>query len=454
MLEALFLSVAITSPTPNVLVFTKTAGFRHGSVDHGSDVLIELGHGEDGGPDRWHAVRTEDSAEFTPGNLSEYDAVVFLNTTMDVLDDRQQAALEEWLQAGGGWFGIHAAADTEYDWPFYGDALLGGAWFRTHPHIQEATVVVEDTLHPSMAGLPKRWVRTDEWYDYRGNPRGKMHILATLDESTYSPRAAMGDHPIAWSAPVGDGVALYTGGGHTDETFDEPLFQRHMIQSMQFVLNDGWIDMIGTGLEGWQPPGTWAQVGAAMLNPDDARQLSTSPGEGVLSNGTQGRTSDLVSLDTFGDCEIHLEWMMAQGSNSGIYVQGRYEVQILDSWGVASPQAHDAGGVYQRWDPARGQGNEGFEGSAPRVNAARKPGRWQTYDIIFRAPRWNAQGEKIENARFERVVHNGVVVQENVELTGPTRGGWDEAPGAGPLRLQGDHGPVAYRNIRVRRLGP
>jgi hypothetical protein len=146
--------------------------------------------------------------------------------------------------------------------------------------------------------------------------------------------------------------------------------------------------------------------------------------------------------------------MMPEGSNSGIYVQGCYEVQILDSWGVVDPGAHDAGGVYQRWDPARGEGKEGFEGHAPRVNAARKPGRWQSFDIVFRAARWNAEGEKIRNARFERVVHNGIVIHEDVELKGPTRGGYKESPGPGPLRLQGDHGLVAYRNIRVRRLGP
>ena len=374
--------------------------------------MSELGEG------RWHTDRTEDPTEFTPGNLSEYDAVVFLNTTMDVLDERQQAAFRSWLEAGGGWFGIHAAADTEYDWPFYGDALLGGAWFRTHPHVQEAQVTIEDAEHPVMRGLPVRWSHTDEWYDYRANPRGKVHVLASLDESSYQPRAAMGDHPIVWTTPVGEGVALYTGGGHTNDAWSDSHFRRHVQQGVQFVLDGGWIDLIGDGLDGWSPPGTWANVGAVQLDEADPRKLIASAGTGVLFNGPEGHTSDIVSLDTF--CEIHLEWMMAKGSNSGIYMQGSYEVQILDSWGVLDPAAHDAGGVYQRWDPARGKGNEGFEGSPPKVNAARKPGRWQAYDIVFRAAKWNDEGEKIANARFERVVHNGVLVQEDVELTGKT----------------------------------
>jgi len=448
MLSVLLLSVCC-STQPEVLVFTRTVGFRHGSVDRGSAAIAELGEG------RWLTTRTEDPAEFTPGNLSEYDAVVFLNTTMDVLDERQQAALQAYLEGGGGWLGIHAAADTEYDWPFYGESLLGGAWFKTHPRVQEATVNVEDVHHPAMADLPLHWTRTDEWYDYRANPRGKVHVLATIDESTYEPRAAMGDHPIAWSVPVGTGVALYTGGGHTNEAFDEPLFRQHLAQSLEFVMAGGWIDLIGSGMKGWNNCwSAWGNVGAVHLDPEDPSKLLSDPGRGVFWNGDSGRSIDAVTEDRFGDCAIHLEWMMAKGSNSGIYVQGCYEVQILDSWGVTEPEAHDAGGVYQRWDPDRGEGSEGFEGHAPRVNAARKPGRWQTFDIVFRAARWNEAGEKVQNARFERVVHNGILIHEDVELKGPTRGGWDESPDPGAIRLQGDHGPVAVRNLRVRRLGP
>jgi len=126
-------------------------------------------------------------------------------------------------------------------------------------------------------------------------------------------------------------------------------------------------------------------------------------------------------------------------------------VQILDSWGVKQPKFGDCGGIYQRWD---GKNRRGFEGHPPRVNASRPPGQWQTFDVIFRAPRFDSDGKKVANAKFIKVVHNGAVVHENVEVTGPTRAATfgDEKP-IGPLMLQGDHGPVAYRNIRITPCG-
>jgi hypothetical protein len=132
---------------------------------------------------------------------------------------------------------------------------------------------------------------------------------------------------------------------------------------------------------------------------------------------------------------------------------GRYEIQVLDSFGKKEAAYSDCGGIYQRWDPKRGKGQEGFEGHAPRVNAAKAPGEWQTFDVVFRAPRFDAKGAKTANAKFVKVVHNGQVVHEDVEVTGPTRAATfeDEKP-TGPLMLQGDHGPVAYRNILIRPL--
>jgi hypothetical protein len=139
--------------------------------------------------------------------------------------------------------------------------------------------------------------------------------------------------------------------------------------------------------------------------------------------------------------------MMAKGSNSGIYLQGRYEVQLLDSWGVKNAASGDNGGIYERWDESRGKGKEGYGGYSPRQNASRAPGLWQHLKISFQAPRFNARGQKIANARMLRVVLNGVTIHENVQLLGPTRGGANEEVAMGPLRIQGDHGAVAFRNI-------
>ncbi len=207
--------------------------------------------------------------------------------------------------------------------------------------------------------------------------------------------------------------------------------------------------LVGDDLSAWQPDhGLWINVGRAEMDPQHPKMLKTTPGSGTLVNGPTGRTSNLLSVIEHGDVEAHIEFMVPQGSNSGVYFQGRYEVQVLDSWGVKKPTYGDCGGIYQRW--ANGHG---FEGHPPRVNAARPPGVWQTFDVVFLAPRFDKAGKKITNAKFVKVVHNGIVVHENVELTGPTRAAaFAEEKPRGPLMLQGDHGPVAYRNIWIRPL--
>ena len=207
-----------------VLVFSETAGFRHDSIDEGIAAVCELAGAEGIAVDA-----TEDAANFTAEPLGEYDAVVFLSTTGDVLNAEQQAAFEAYIQGGGGFAGIHAASDTEYDWPWYGD--LVGAYFQSHPQNQDAIVKVSDDDHPSTADLPERWERFDEWYNFQSNPRGDVHVLATLDETSYAPGAgAMGaDHPTAWCHPYNGGRSWYTGGGHTVESYAEPDFRTHIL---------------------------------------------------------------------------------------------------------------------------------------------------------------------------------------------------------------------------------
>ncbi|MCX8065148.1 MAG: DUF1080 domain-containing protein [Candidatus Hydrogenedentes bacterium] len=201
--------------------------------------------------------------------------------------------------------------------------------------------------------------------------------------------------------------------------------------------------------------GDWYPAGGAIPNPADEKLLIGLPGVGVLINGKDGKTTHLITKEEFGDIELHVEFMVPKGSNSGVYIQGRYEIQVLDSWGVKEPKHSDCGGIYQRWreEPGIPDNERGFEGRPPRVNASRPPGVWQSFDIVFRAPRFDQDGNKIENAKFIRVVHNGVVIHENEELSGPTRASLfnNEAP-LGPIMFQGDHGPVAYRNIWVRQI--
>ena len=205
--------------------------------------------------------------------------------------------------------------------------------------------------------------------------------------------------------------------------------------------------LVGRDLAAWRPPhGDWLVVAAVRPGGAGGRFLLSTPGTGVIVNGAKGRTDNLHSKLEHGDVEAHIEFVVPKDSNSGVYFQARYEIQVLDSWGVEKPEHSDCGGIYQRW-----RDDHGFDGHPPRVNASRPPGQWQSFDVLFRAPRFDKSGHKTENARFVKVVHNGTVVHENVELTGPTRASTfqDEKP-TGPLMLQGDHGPVAYRNIWLK----
>jgi 3-keto-disaccharide hydrolase len=207
----------------------------------------------------------------------------------------------------------------------------------------------------------------------------------------------------------------------------------------------------GKNLTGWKAPtGTWTAVLSVGLDQANNRAFLSTPGTGVLLNSNADKTLNIESAGERGDCELHVEFCVPKGSNSGIYLQNRYEVQVFDSFGKAELGEHDCGAIYQRWEPARGKGKEGYEGHTPKVNASKPPGEWQSFDITFRAPRFDASGKKTANAVFVKVLHNGKVIHKNVECTGPTRGAKlaSEAP-TGPILLQGDHGPVAYRNLKL-----
>ncbi len=209
----------------------------------------------------------------------------------------------------------------------------------------------------------------------------------------------------------------------------------------------------GKDFKGWrQPVGNWTVAKAVALDPADPARFVITPGQGIMVNGPEGKTTDLVTEAEFGDLEAHIEFCISKHSNSGVYLMGRYELQIYDSYGVQKDQypGIECGGIYPRWI-----NEKNVEGHSPVVNASKPPGQWQTFDIVFRAPRFDSSGKKIGNACFVKVLHNGKLIHQNVELTGPTRGPlWEDEKPTGPIRLQGDHGPVAYRNLRVRTVEP
>jgi type 1 glutamine amidotransferase len=219
-------AVPVTQPESNVpafavLVFTKTAGFRHESIPAGIRAIQSLGDEQ-----HFRVDSSEDAAVFTDATLALYQVIVFLNTTGDILDLNQQAAFERFVQRGGGFVGIHSATDTEYDWEWYGQ--LVGAYFDNHPPIQMAAVKVVDATHLSTVQLPAVWTRNDEWYNFQADPSPHVSVLMQVDEMTYTGGMMGTNHPISWYHEYDGGRAWYTAMGHTTESYSDPLFLRHV----------------------------------------------------------------------------------------------------------------------------------------------------------------------------------------------------------------------------------
>ncbi|EGX56514.1 glycosyl hydrolase [Streptomyces zinciresistens K42] len=200
-----------------LLVHTRTADYRHASIPAGVEALRALGGFE--------VDHTEDPASFERP-LDGYAAVVFLSTSGEVLTPAGRTRLAAYVEAGGGFVGVHAAACTEYDWPYYGELL--GARFARHPAHQPGTVVVEDADHPATRHLPAAWDFTDEWYDFRTNPRGAVRVLARADESSYEGGGMGADHPLVWCRDQGAGRVFYTALGHAAEAYADPHFRTHL----------------------------------------------------------------------------------------------------------------------------------------------------------------------------------------------------------------------------------
>lgn len=218
-----------SKPTPKVLVFSKTAGFRHTSIEIGVEAIRKLGQQH-----HFEVDHTEDSTWFTPAQLSNYAAVVFLSTTGNILGQQEQLAFRNYIQAGGGFVGIHAATDTEYDWPWYG-AMVGG-YFKSHPKIQKAKLQVVDHQHPATAHLKEDlWEREDEWYNFRDlNDQAK--VLLKIDESSYEGGENGSSHPMSWYHEYDGGKAFYTALGHTEASFEEENFLQHILGGLQWAM--------------------------------------------------------------------------------------------------------------------------------------------------------------------------------------------------------------------------
>ncbi|MFJ6609696.1 ThuA domain-containing protein [Streptomyces sp. NPDC091289] len=220
------------SPTghlSDVLVHTRTTAYRHDSIPAARTALRELGE-EEG----FTVETSEDPGVFTDASLAGRSAVVFLSTSGEVLTPDGRAALRRWIAGGGGFMGVHSAACTEYDWPYYGELL--GARFAGHPAFQPGTVLVEDRSHPATAHLPARWEWNDEWYDFRDTPRRPgVQVLASIDETGYEGGGMGPDHPLVWCKESGAGRSFYTSLGHAEEAYSAPAFRRHLLGGLRWT---------------------------------------------------------------------------------------------------------------------------------------------------------------------------------------------------------------------------
>ncbi|MEH0985412.1 ThuA domain-containing protein [Micromonospora sp. CPCC 205556] len=403
-------------PAYQVLVFSKTAGYRHASIANGLQAIRDLG-----AANNFTVTATEDAAAFTTGNLAQFEAVVFLNTTGDVLNATQQTAFESYINGGGGYVGTHSAADTEYNWPFYGQ--LVGAWLDYHASITQANITAEDRAHAATAHLGKTWTRTDEWYNYLTNPRSSVHVLASLDESSFS-GGNMGDHPIAWCKTVGNGRSFYTGGGHTAASFGESGFRTHLLGGIRYAAGfakhdcrpeNGYTTLYNGSTTGW------SQAGGGGFTNSNAT---------LKSYGEFGTL--WYSARQFEDYSLKLDWMMDGDDNSGVmigypttstpgsYNSGAFEIQI-DATDAAD---RTTGAVYRRK----------AADTAARDAALNPPGSWNTYELLV-------QGERVQ------VFLNGVKINDytNTDASRTLRG---------YIGLQ-NHGvgdDVSFRNVRIKEL--
>lgn len=229
LLVVLFTSFTVEKKMKRILVYSKTRGFHHSSIPAGVAAIQKLG-----AENHFAVDTTTDSSYFTKKILKKYAAVVFMSTTGNVLNDDQQKAFEQYIRSGGGFVGVHAATDTEYDWPWYNQ--LVGAYFKSHPKQQKATLNVVDATHISTKHLPARWERFDEWYNFKSIQNG-LHVLLTIDEKSYTGGENGDVHPMAWYHEFDGGRAFYTELGHTDESFADPAYLQHLLGGIQYAMN-------------------------------------------------------------------------------------------------------------------------------------------------------------------------------------------------------------------------
>lgn len=425
---------------PRVLFFTHSAGFVHPVVARGEGGKLAPAEEifQAAAKGRFEVTCSQDCADISAANLAKFAAVVFMTTSTREKDlpvpGNGNQELVDWVRHGGAFVGLHCATDTNYNFAPYVQ-MIGGT-FDGHPWHEEVTATIEDYRYAWTACLPAAWTLTDEIYqfaDFRRHPTRVLFSLAHDSCDIAAGKRADQDYAMAWTRDWGEGRVFYTGLGHREEVWRDALFQQFLLGGIEWAIEgpdlpalapkDAKILFDGKSLAAWQQRGSGKPAGWKLV--DGAMEVAG--------------TGDLVTKEKLGSGLYHVEFMtpaMPEASgqgrgNSGVYLQSRYEVQVLDSYGLELGVG-DCGSIYGKHIAA--------------LNASRKPERWQSYDLEFSAPRFDAGGKKIASARLT-VWHNGVEIHSDVEVDGPTTAGEEGELALAPLLLQ-DHGnPVRYRNV-------
>jgi uncharacterized protein len=422
-----------------VLVVTATTGFRHSSIATAENVIATLGETSGaytvvdfvrGGPDGKDDA--EVAAKMTLAKLNEVDAVIFANTTGDLAIPDKDGFMK-WVEAGHALIGMHSCSDTFHGYrPFI--EMLGGE-FLTHGAQVQVDAYNQDPSHPATRHLGPIYTVFDEIYEFKSFERAKVHGLLTLDKSPQT--LAPGDFPVAWSKDVGRGKVFYTSLGHREDVWTSALYQQHILGGIQWALGlekgsgkptdtantisaaekkDGFKLLFdGKTMNGWK-----------YRRDDGKRSWSVQNGMLVNTLGKDEHGTDLLTEEKFRDFTVRFEFQVPPNSNSGFYLRGRHEIQVFDDYKSGKPTAGGNGAIYNL--------------KPVSLFASRKPGQWQEAEVTI-------VGQKIT------AILNGVKTHDGVECPKGTGGQLDDnVDQPGPILLQGDHGAVGFRNIRIKAL--
>jgi type 1 glutamine amidotransferase len=422
-----------------VLVVTATTGFRHSSIATAENVIATLGETSGaytvvdfvrGGPDG--KDNAEVAAKMTMAKLNEVDAVIFANTTGDLAIPDKDGFIK-WVEAGHALIGMHSCSDTFHGYrPFI--ELLGGE-FLTHGAQVQVDAYNQDPAHPATRHLGPIYTVFDEIYEFKSFERAKVHGLLTLDKSPQT--LAPGDFPVAWSKDVGRGKMFYTSLGHREDVWTSALYQQHILGGIQWALGlekgsgkptdtantisaaekkDGFKLLFdGKTMNGWK-----------YRRDDGKRSWSVQNGMLVNTLGKDEHGTDILTEEKFRDFTVRFEFQVPPNSNSGFYLRGRHEIQVFDDYKSGKPTAGGNGAIYNL--------------KPVSLFASRKPGQWQEAEVTI-------VGQKIT------AILNGVKTHDGVECPKGTGGQLDDnVDQPGPILLQGDHGAVGFRNIRIKAL--